>query len=175
MTDVIAAAPSADPAAPGSGPMDPKIWEAAKKFEAMAIGQLLAPMFDTVDTSHSLFGGGEAETTWKPMLVDAIGKQIEGHGGFGLAQPVYAAMLRAQEAGSRQASAGSGVALAGVALTGVALTGGAPAAGTQAVSTRAADKSAAIPADGAQAGGGLSRRVVQSAQLHVTEQSRKPR
>jgi len=165
MTDVIAAAPSADPAAPGSGPMDPKIWEAAKKFEAMAIGQLLAPMFDTVDTSHSLFGGGEAETTWKPMLVDAIGKQIEGHGGFGLAQPVYAAMLRAQEAGSRQASAGSGVALAG----------GAPAAGTQAVSTRAADKSAAIPADGAQAGGGLSRRVVQSAQLHVTEQSRKPR
>jgi len=145
--------------------MDPKIWEAAKKFEAMAIGQLLAPMFDTVDTSHSLFGGGEAETTWKPMLVDAIGKQIEGHGGFGLAQPVYAAMLRAQEAGSRQASAGSGV----------ALTGGAPAAGTQAVSTRAADKSAAIPADGAQAGGGLSRRVVQSAQLHVTEQSRKPR
>jgi len=145
--------------------MDPKIWEAAKKFEAMAIGQLLAPMFDTVDTSHSLFGGGEAETTWKPMLVDAIGKQIEGHGGFGLAQPVYAAMLRAQEAGSRQASAGSGVALAG----------GAPAAGTQAVSTRAADKSAAIPADGAQAGGGLSRRVVQSAQLHVTEQSRKPR
>jgi Rod binding domain-containing protein len=165
MTDVIAAAPSADPAAPGSAPMDPKIWEAAKKFEAMAIGQLLAPMFDTVDTSHSLFGGGEAETTWKPMLVDAIGKQIEGHGGFGLAQPVYAAMLRAQEAGSRQASAGSGVALAG----------GAPAAGTQAVSTRAADKSAAIPADGAQAGGGLSRRVVQSAQLHVTEQSRKPR
>jgi peptidoglycan hydrolase FlgJ len=137
----IAPLPSADPVAPldasedalgvahlGASegtPADPKIWEAAKKFEAMAIGQLLAPMFDTVDTSHSLFGGGEAETTWKPMLVDAIGKQIEGHGGFGLAQPVYAAMPRAQEAGARQAGARPGV-----ASVGVASGGGAPATDT---------------------------------------------
>ncbi len=104
--------------APGGASADRKIWEAAKKFEAMAIGQLLAPMFDTVDTSHSLFGGGEAESTWKPMLVDAIGKQIEGHGGFGLAQPVYAAMLRAQEAGARKPSARPGVASSGVAPAG---------------------------------------------------------
>ena len=130
MGNSIAPLPSAEPAAPRDAPLaapavapggeasDPKVWEAAKKFEAMAIGQLLAPMFDTVDTSHSLFGGGEAETTWKPMLVDAIGKQIEGHGGFGLAQPVYAAMLRAQEAGARQPSARAGVASVGVAPAG---------------------------------------------------------
>jgi flagellar protein FlgJ len=70
---------------------------AAKDFEAMALGQLLAPMFETVDMSHSKFGGGEAEGTWRPMLVDAIGKQIAAHGGLGLAAPVFAAMLRAQE------------------------------------------------------------------------------
>ncbi len=85
------------PPADAGAPVDPKIWQAAQKFEAMAIGQLLAPMFDTVDLSKSKFGGGQGEAAWKPMLVDAIGKQVEAHGGFGLAQSIYAAMLRAQE------------------------------------------------------------------------------
>ena len=74
-----------------------KLMQGAKDFEAMALGQLLAPMFDTVDIAHSKFGGCEAEGTWRPMLVDAIGKQIAAHGGLGIAAPVFAAMLRAQE------------------------------------------------------------------------------
>jgi peptidoglycan hydrolase FlgJ len=74
-----------------------KIWQAAKDFEAMALGQFLAPMFDTVDTSHGAFGGGDAESAWQPMLVDAIGKQMAAHGGLGLAVPVFNAMLHAQE------------------------------------------------------------------------------
>ena len=74
-----------------------KAWKAAQDFEAMALGQLLAPMFNTVDTAHSVFGGGEAEATWRPMLVDAIGKQMAAQGGLGLAAPVFATMLRAQE------------------------------------------------------------------------------
>jgi flagellar protein FlgJ len=76
---------------------DPKLWQAAKDFEAMAIGQLLAPMFDTVDLAHSAFGAGDAEAAWQPMFVEALGKQIAARGGIGLAQPVYATMLRAQE------------------------------------------------------------------------------
>ena len=75
-----------------------KLWHSAQEFEAMAIGQLLQPMFSTVDTAHSAFGGGEAESAWRPMLVDAIGKQMASHGGLGLAVPVFNAMLRAQEA-----------------------------------------------------------------------------
>ena len=74
-----------------------KIWRAAQDFEAMAIGQLLQPMFATVDVKHAMFGGGAAEDTWRPMLVDAIGKQMAANGGLGLAVPVYNAMLRAQE------------------------------------------------------------------------------
>ena len=74
-----------------------KFWQAARDFEAMAIGQLLQPMFETVDVKHSLFGGGEAEEAWRPMLVDAIGKQMATHGGIGLAVPVFNAILRAQE------------------------------------------------------------------------------
>ena len=74
-----------------------KIWQAAKKFEAMAIGQMLAPMFATVDVAHSAFGGGAAEAAWQPMMVDGIAQQMAAYGGIGLAVPVYAAMLRAQE------------------------------------------------------------------------------
>jgi flagellar protein FlgJ len=75
-----------------------KMHQAAQDFEAMALGQLLAPMFNTVDSAHSAFGGGEAEATIKPLLVDAIAKHIAAHGGLGLAPPVFASMLRTQEA-----------------------------------------------------------------------------
>ncbi len=77
--------------------VDPtKVAKAAQQFEAMAIGQLLQPMFDTVDTSKGVFGGGAGEEAWKPMLVQEFAKQIAAHGGLGLAKPVYDAMLRMQ-------------------------------------------------------------------------------
>lgn len=80
-------------------PADPtKLRKAAADFEAMAIGQLLQPMFDTVDSSKSMFGGGAGESAWKPTMVQEIAKHIAAHGGIGLAAPVYAAMLRMQEA-----------------------------------------------------------------------------
>jgi peptidoglycan hydrolase FlgJ len=112
----MAPPPSADPDAP----LDPKIWQAAQKFEAMAIGQMLAPMFDTVDLSKSKFGGGQGEAAFKPMMIDAIGKQMAAHGGFGLAQPIYAAMLRAQEGRAQQAPAQQGPAQQGSAQAGPA-------------------------------------------------------
>ena len=80
-------APAVDPA---------KLAKSAQDFEAMAIGQLLQPMFDTVDTAHNAFGGGAGEEAWKPMLVQEFAKQIEAHGGLGLARPIYDAMLRMQ-------------------------------------------------------------------------------
>lgn len=75
-----------------------KLWQGAEDFEAMALGQMLAPMFDTVDTAHGPFGGGAGEAAMKPMLVDALARQIAAHGGLGLAAPVFATMLRSQEA-----------------------------------------------------------------------------
>jgi len=83
-----------------------QIHKAAQDFEAMALGQLLQPIFATVDTSHSLFGGGEAEATIKPMLVDAMAKNISAHGGLGLAAPVFASMLRTQEAANAAGKGG---------------------------------------------------------------------
>ncbi|MBV8400573.1 MAG: rod-binding protein [Acetobacteraceae bacterium] len=75
-----------------------KIAEAAQDFEALAIGELLAPMFNTVDTANGPFGGGPGEEAFKPMLISEMAKHIAAHGGLGLAKPVLAQMLRAQEA-----------------------------------------------------------------------------
>jgi flagellar protein FlgJ len=80
-----------------SAPSDPaKMWKAAHDFEAMVLGEFLKPMFDTTDSKSNLFSGGEAEKTWKPMLVGEIGKQIAASGGLGLAAPIHDAMLRMQ-------------------------------------------------------------------------------
>ena len=63
----------------------------------MALGQLLTPMFDTVDTSKGAFGGGDGEAAWKPMMVSELARHIATHGGIGLARPVMDQMLRMQE------------------------------------------------------------------------------
>jgi len=75
-----------------------RIQKAAQDFEAMALGQMLAPMFETVDASKGVFGGGSGEQAWKPMMINEIGKQMAKSGGVGLARPVMAQMLRMQEA-----------------------------------------------------------------------------
>ncbi len=69
----------------------------AQKFEAMALGALLEPMFDTMDATGGPFGGGQGEAAWRPMLVQAMAKQIAAAGGLGLAKPVLAQMLALQE------------------------------------------------------------------------------
>ena len=75
-----------------------KSWKAAQDFEAMTLNEFLKPIFDTVDLSHSLMGGGDAEEQWKPMMIDALAKQVSAAGGVGLAQPVFTQMIHMQEA-----------------------------------------------------------------------------
>jgi len=80
-------------------PTDPaRLREAARAFEAMAIGALLAPMFETVDPSQGPFGGGAGEAAWRPMMIEQMTKKIVEAGGLGLARPIHDAMLRMQEA-----------------------------------------------------------------------------
>jgi peptidoglycan hydrolase FlgJ len=92
------AASAGAPVARPSLPADPaKLWKTARDFEAMALGEFLKPMFETADAKNTLFSGGDAEKTWKPMLVDEIAKQISAAGGLGLAGSIHDAMLRMQE------------------------------------------------------------------------------
>ena len=74
-----------------------KIAATAQQFEAVALGQLLTPIFDTVDTSKGPFGGGDGEAAWKPMLVSELARHIAAHGGLGLARPIMDQMMRLQE------------------------------------------------------------------------------
>lgn len=75
-----------------------KMLHAAQEFEAMTLAQMFQPMFDTVDMADTMFGGGAAETAFRPMMVEAVSRQIAAHGGLGLAGPVFDCLLRAQEA-----------------------------------------------------------------------------
>ncbi len=71
--------------------------QSAKEFESMFIGEMLTPMFDTVPTD-SEFGGGEAEGTWKSLMIQQYGKQVSAAGGIGLSDSIKAKMIEMQEA-----------------------------------------------------------------------------
>jgi peptidoglycan hydrolase FlgJ len=81
---------------------DPKIWAAAQEFEAVLLGELTNLMSETSETP-SAFGGGQAENIWRSQLGSHIGSGIAKRGGLGLAESVYAQMLKMQ--GGNQAAA----------------------------------------------------------------------
>ncbi len=79
-------------------PARAKVWKAAQAFEASTIGQLLAPMFETVKPQDGPFGGGAGEEAFRPMLTEELAKGVSKAGGLGLAAPIYRQMLQIQEA-----------------------------------------------------------------------------
>ncbi len=96
----IGRASGAPPASGAAGaPAVARAWSAARRFEAMAVGELLQPMFATVDTAHGPFGGGVGEENFRPLYVEAVAKQIAAHDGLGLAAPIAQALLAAQARG----------------------------------------------------------------------------
>lgn len=89
--DPLAAVPTASPS--------PERIVAARRvateFEAMALAQFLQPMFATVDTSRSAFGGGAGEAMFRPMLVDEMARGLAARGdGLGLREAVMREILK---------------------------------------------------------------------------------
>ncbi|RZJ00442.1 MAG: rod-binding protein [Brevundimonas sp.] len=74
-----------------------KMRKTAEAFEASFLSQMMKPMFEGLSTD-GMFGGGEAEGTWRGFLVEAMAKQTVKAGGIGLADQVVAQMLKMQEA-----------------------------------------------------------------------------
>lgn len=92
-------APAAQPLGnlQGKRPASPEQVDAvAKEFEAQFIGSMLENMFSTVDTNGFL-DGGEAEETYRSMMISEYGKLISNAGGIGVADYVKSEMLRLQE------------------------------------------------------------------------------
>ena len=73
-----------------------KLREAAQDFEAVFLTQMIKPMFDTVPT-NSMFGGGQAETIYRGLMVEEFGKSVAKNGGIGIADTVYRELLKLQE------------------------------------------------------------------------------
>ncbi len=95
---------SAQPPSPAGEGETRRIRETAEQFEASFLSQMLKPMFEGLDT-NGLFGGGEAEATWRSFLIDEMAKKTVQSGGIGLADTVMAEMIRMQSEQSTGAAA----------------------------------------------------------------------
>ncbi|EHH68803.1 rod-binding protein [Gluconobacter morbifer] len=82
----------------GTQTIDPaKTLKSAQDFEAMAINQMLQPMFETDDGSQNMFSGGAGEKQFRPMMVEQIAREMEKNGGLGLTDAIDRQMLAMQE------------------------------------------------------------------------------
>ncbi len=70
--------------------------QAAEQFEAVFLAEMLAPMFDALDTD-GLGGGGMGEQIFRPMLVERYAEAISRAGGVGIADSVVRELMRLQE------------------------------------------------------------------------------
>lgn len=77
------------------------IRQAAEDFEAVFVSQMLAPMFETLE-SDTMFGGGPGEDIYRSMMVEEYGRAIARTGGVGIAEHVERELLRIQEAASNE-------------------------------------------------------------------------
>ena len=69
---------------------------AAQEFEALFISEMLAPVFESIDTG-GLFGGGQGEKIYRSLMVQEYGKAIAQAGGIGIADSVQREILKMQE------------------------------------------------------------------------------
>lgn len=85
-----------------TGQTEEQMRKTSEDFEAMALGEMLEPIFETVDTSSGPFGGGEAEGQLRSLQVMELGKQIARNGGVGIARQVYESMQKMQSQANSQ-------------------------------------------------------------------------
>ena len=69
--------------------------QVAQQFERMFISEMLGPMFAGIETDGP-FGGGNAEATFRPMLIDQYADSIAKSGGVGIADKVMKEILKMQ-------------------------------------------------------------------------------
>lgn len=84
-----------------------KIHDAAEKFEAFFISQMMEHMTAGIETDP-MFGGGHGEEMWKSMLNQEYGKGLAKSGKLGITEQVMKSMIKMQE--ERTAAAQSAMA-----------------------------------------------------------------
>lgn len=76
-----------------SAPAD--VRRAAEEFEAIFLAEMLAPMFEGLETD-GLGGGGLGEEIFRPMLVERYAEAIAHAGGAGIADSIVRELMRLQ-------------------------------------------------------------------------------
>jgi peptidoglycan hydrolase FlgJ len=67
----------------------------AEEFESIFIAQMLAPMFQGIETD-GLGGGGMGEEMFRPMLIERYAQALSKSGGVGIADSIVRELLRMQ-------------------------------------------------------------------------------
>lgn len=81
----------------GTGQNIGSIREQAVQLESVFLNTLVSEMFSGLET-RNIFGGGQAEETWRSMQTEHIAGQIADAGGIGLADDIMRTLLAQQEA-----------------------------------------------------------------------------
>lgn len=95
----LAAISASAPANPSA--MQARVDRAAKEFEALVLSEMLAPLFNSVETP-GIAGGGPGEKAFSGLLQEEYAKAIAARGGFGIADQVKAALIGLQAARSHK-------------------------------------------------------------------------
>jgi Rod binding domain-containing protein len=69
----------------------------AEEFEAVFLTEMLAPMFDGIETD-GLGGGGLGEEIFRPMLIECYAEALSRAGGVGIADSIVRELVRMQQA-----------------------------------------------------------------------------
>ena len=72
-----------------------KAKDAADKFEAQFLSQMIGQMFEGIETDGP-FGGGFGEQMFRSMMTDAMAKKMTQAGGIGVSDVVQREMLKMQ-------------------------------------------------------------------------------
>ena len=78
-------------------PREAEMRRAAEEFEAIFLAQMMAPMFEGLDTD-GLGGGGMGEEIFRPMLIERYAEALSQAGGVGIADSIVRELMRLQEA-----------------------------------------------------------------------------
>lgn len=85
------------PTAPGKGATpEARARAQAQEFEQVYLSTMLNQMFAGLSTAAP-FGGGQAEETWRGLLVDRYADTMVKAGGVGIADAVYRDLVSLQE------------------------------------------------------------------------------
>lgn len=92
----LGASSLAGAAKPSAAAGKAEVEKAAREFEGLFLAEMLKPMFEGLETD-GMFGGGQAEETYRGLLIQEYGKSIAQAGGIGLADQIAQEMLKLQE------------------------------------------------------------------------------